>query len=500
MGEKDNQKRGQTRRKAMTDEERLLRERLEKHPLTSAQDVARMYGDDFAHSNRALQSLESKGLAQSMNAGYSLRKQRRYWVITKRTGGKAATPPPRHGGLFHSLLKRMTLTESVYRIIGDALADNPSRRLLELHWHFDAAVDATARFNDGWMAFKWSGIWQTYHKLSDQMEHLHRNLRAWRPGGIAPLPGRFCFVVPDHWQAELVSRVVHMFSLGDRSLIYNAASCETQGDYDLSRSRGRPPRPGMERWNRAPNLLDDLTRQMMTFENSRALLQVLTTVEQWPGISRSSLKNITKLNGASITSSLSLSLELDLVWQVDQGGYAPARRWLALAAERDRVWSGEATKRFSREKVENYYAGRIARHEEGTAKLVSWFAAAGCPVAPGWRFQDIMGKDGQVAPDAVIYLRDSPFGATWFYLEYELRAATPRLVPKKVRAYKSRLRSDDFPVMVVCQPNAVQHFLREGSDVRMLVASVKDVRRSNVMGDSGTVWIQGGHPVLRMVP
>ena len=87
-------------------------------------------------------------------------------------------------------MKRVTLTESVYLVINDALAANPKRRLRDFQWHFDAAVDATARFNDGWMAFKWSGIWQDYHSQIRNMEHLHRNLRAWRPGERPPLPGR----------------------------------------------------------------------------------------------------------------------------------------------------------------------------------------------------------------------------------------------------------------------------------------------------------------------
>ena len=134
------------------------------------------------------------------------------------------------------------------------------------------------------------------------------------------------------------------------------------------------------------------------------------------------MKHITKLNGKSLTTSLRISIELGLVWQVAHGGYAPDHPWLSIAASRDRVWSGKPTGAFSRDKVAEYYAGRIGPHELGAVKLAGWFAAAGCPVAPGWRFRDVMGKHGQVAPDGMIYLRQSPFGATWFYLEYELRA------------------------------------------------------------------------------
>lgn len=500
MADKETERRHRTGRRAMTEQERLMRERLEKFPLSSAADIAGLCRDDYGHSNRTLKSLEEKHLAEGMDLGYSLRKQRRYWVVTKSANSVANPPLAKHSGLVHALMKRVTLTESVYLVINNALAANPKRRLRDFQWHFDAAVDATARFNDGWMAFKWSGIWQDYHSQIRNMEHLHRNLRAWKPGERPPLPGRICFIVPDDWQAELVRRVVSMSGQKERYLIYNAMSGQIEGDYDLSRSRGRPPKLDMQRWRRHPDRLDTLMRRVLTFEDSKALIRVLMTIEQWPGIPRSALKHITKLNGKSLTTSLRISIELGLVWQVAHGGYAPDHPWLSIAASRDRVWSGKPTGAFSRDKVAEYYAGRIGPHELGAVKLAGWFAAAGCPVAPGWRFRDVMGKHGQVAPDGMIYLRQSPFGATWFYLEYELRAQGTSDARKKFRAYRSPRRSDDFPVLVVCRRKEVPNFLRESAGMRVLVAPVNDVRQGNVIGDSGTVWLHDGHPVSRLGP
>ena len=72
-------------------------------------------------------------------------------------------------------------------------------------------------------------------------------------------------------------------------------------------------------------------RRVLTFEDSKALIRVLMTIEQWPGIPRSALKHITKLNGKSLTTSLRISIELGLVWQVAHGGYAPDHPWLSIA-------------------------------------------------------------------------------------------------------------------------------------------------------------------------
>ena len=160
----------------------------------------------------------------------------------------------------------------------------------------------------------------------------------------------------------------------------------------------------------------------------------------------------------------------------------------------DRIADGT----FQQGKVEEEYAGRIAKHETGAVKLVGWFAEAGCPVAPGWRFRDVMGSQGQIAPDAMIFIPQSPFGPTWFYLEYELEATGPKGARGKVRGYKSRLRSDDFPLLVVCRSNAVQHFERESAGLPVLVAPVNEVRRGNVVGENGTVWRHEGEPVLRL--
>ena len=490
--------RGQTGRGRLTEPERLMRERLAQYPLASTYDLAGLGNVNYTTCDRILKSLETRGFAAGLDAGYSQRRQRRYAEVYRSTGKTADAPTPKYPGLVDALLTRITLTEAVYLIIERVVQEVPGRRLLDFQWRFDSAVDATARFSDGWIAFKWSGIWQSAQALGEKMEQLNNELRAWRIGGTTPIPGRICFIVPDAWQAQLVDRVVEKFGFRERCLIYDADSALIAGDWDLSGSRSWPPPIKMNRWSRKPDRLDTLMRTVMDDADAKALIRCLTTVEQWPGIRKNPLKNLTRLNGTRLKASLTQLIDLGLVWRTDRAGYAPGTPWLSIAARRDRVWSGLPGYRFDPDKVAKLYAGRIATHEEGLARLTGWFAAAGCPVAPGWRFRDVMGRQGQMAPDAMVLLKESPFGATWCYVEYERRATTPKTAEAKLRAYRSHLRSDDYPVLIVCRRKAIPNFLRQGAGLRMLIAAVEDVRQQNVTGETATVWLQDGNPVPRL--
>ena len=486
-----------SRRRRLTQFERIVEERLDRFTLASGQNLDAFHREDLIERNRTLAVLNADGLVGGMDAGTTRRRQPRYWTIDRSRGWDPENPQPKYPALVSALVTRLALGESTYFIIEDALSKDPRRRLLDFHWRFESVIDATARFNDGWMAFMWSGIWQTQKALVKQLRGLANNLREWDRPGRLPYPGKLCIIVPDHWQAELVRRAARMTALDDICLTYVAGESSIDDDYDLSGSHGRPPRPDMARSLRPPDRLDSLMALLMGNENARDLLRFLTTVEQWPGVSRAALRNLTRLNGKSTSAAEKLLMDLDLVWRTSRGGFGVGPKWLSIAARRDRVWSGRPGKSFGREKVEKLYAGRLARHEKGVADLAGRFAAAGCPVANGWRFRDVMGEQGQVAPDAMVYAESSPFGPTWFYLEYELSRTSETRVAKKCRGYLSDTRSDDFPVMVACRRIAVPRFMDQGGD-RMLIAPVEDLRKGNVVGDAGTVWLHNGRPVRRL--
>ena len=492
----DRPKKSVRKSRRLTAQERTIEDRLELFPLASGQNLDRFYREDVIARNRILAVLKLDGLVGGMDAGVTHRRRPRYWTVDRSRGRNRENPAPRHPTLVHALLTHLALVESTYLIIEAALRQNPRRTLQDLQWRFEPAIDVIARFNDGWLGFKWSGIWQGLAPLVRQMRGLVDNLQAWNRPGPLPFPGKLCFVVPDLWQAELVRRAVNTTAYEDMCLIHVAGDGLIDANFDLSGSRGRPPRPDIGRWQRPPDRLDSLMFQLMENENARDPLRFMTTVEQWPGAVRPTVRNLTRLNGKAAAAAEALLVSLDLVWFTSAGGFGAGRDWLSIAARRDLVWSGKPSRLFGREKVEKLQAGRYAKHEKGLSDLAGWFAAEGCPVANGWRFRDVMGKDGQLAPDAMIYVNSSPFGPTWFYVEYELSANSDHRVGRKCNGYRSETRSDDFPVLVVCRQKALRRFIDQGTS-RMLIAPVEDVRRANVVGDAGTVWLHEGRPVLR---
>ena len=419
------------------------------------------------------------------------------WNIDRSRGWDPENPRPKHPALLSALVTRRALAESTYFIIEDASSKDPRRRLLDFHWRFESVIDATARFNDGWMAFIWSGIWQTQKALVKQLRKLAHNLLDWDRPGRLPFPGKLCLIVPDHCQAELVRRAAKMTALDDICLTYVAGESSIDDDYDLSGSHRRRPCPDVARWYRTPDRLESLMSPLMGHENARDLLRFLTTVEQWPSVSRAALRNLIRLNGKSTSAAEKLLMDWDLVWQISRGGFGVGTKWLSIAARRDRVWSGRPGCKFNPEKAKKLYAGRHARHEKVVADLAGRFAAGGCPVANGWRSRDVMGEQGQVAPDAIVYVESSPFGPTWFYVEYDLSRTSETRVAKKCLGYLSDARSDDFPVIVVCRQIVVRRFMDQGVG-RMLIAPVDDLRKGNVVGDAGTVWLHSGRPVRRL--
>ena len=286
MPRKEVRSRGQTGRRRLTEPERLMRERLAQYPLASTNDLAGLCTVNYTTCDRILKSLETRGFAAGLDAGYSQRRQRRYAEVYRSTGKTADAPTPKYPALVDALLTRITLTEAVYLIIERVVQEVPGRRLLDFQWRFDSAVDATARFSDGWIAFKWSGIWQSAQALGEKMEQLNNELRAWRIGGTTPIPGRICFIVPDAWQAQLVDRVVEKFGFRERCLIYDADSALIAGDWDLSGSRSWPPPIKMNRWSRKPDRLDTLMRTVMDDADAKALIRALRPSNSGPAFAR----------------------------------------------------------------------------------------------------------------------------------------------------------------------------------------------------------------------
>ena len=77
------------------------------------------------------------------------------------------------------------------------------------------------------------------------------------------------------------------------------------------------------------------------------------------------------------------------------------------------------------------YKPRLQTHEEGVMSVMAQFAAAGVPVAPGWRSWEHL-RNAAIAPDALVYLTETPLVPSWHYIEYERSARSPARVAEKV--------------------------------------------------------------------
>ena len=138
------------------------------------------------------------------------------------------------------------------------------------------------------------------------------------------------------------------------------------------------------------------------------------------------------------------------------------------------------------------------QHEYGVADLVGQFLAAGCPWAAGWQIWESYGIEGAIRPDAAVYLSNSPFGPGWHYIEYERSARTPRRIRRKLSAYASLRREDNFPVLVVCATDlAERHFQEAGTamDIGLVTTTIARLEKHGGVNNTAC-WRLGSQPVL----
>ncbi|MCY4557260.1 MAG: hypothetical protein OXF79_12965 [Chloroflexi bacterium] len=139
---------------------------------------------------------------------------------------------------------------------------------------------------------------------------------------------------------------------------------------------------------------------------------------------------------------------------------------------------------------------KVAKHEHGVLDLVAEFMASGCPIAPGWPIGENFGDEGGIKPDAAVYLPSGPFGAGWYYIEYELSARSFKRIQRKLRGYHSKRRSDHWPLLVVCATErAEKHFQQAAFETGVDIATttVARLRKLGAVGNT-ECWMLGGQP------
>ena len=439
---------------------------LSEMPLASVPEMAKAKGGSASGVGRRLLELQERGLVGSEVMGWTKKRVRRWWLEGKALEGATAL-----GGSWHEewgrcrLMERFPSVEWFYRFVGTMKGLGP---LEAFQWLEGCCVDAAARFEGGWVAFLWSGLWQTERGFMTRLDRLPYDMANISDSGTVARPSLYCVVVADSWQRELVYRVVRRYGMEDLVSVL----CVTDGVVSGVRPGVDPVGKG-EGWVYQPAWPKSLggwawpqrlERSFVVLARGGVIGRVLDTIAEWPGMgrgmARAAMGHGRKGGGT----------QMACKWLTEQGlverkleqesyRYALTSRGVDFLARRDRVnfsQSEDRSKVFSWERKP-----RLQAHEDGLMGLVGQFMAVGMEAATGWRSWEHLGGGGGIAPDAMVNVRSGPFGPGWHYVEYERTARGERRARSKLRGYLSRGRQDDFPILLVTWDDGAETVFQE---------------------------------------
>ena len=454
-----------------------LEEALAELPLASASDLAAVMGCQPAVLYHPLRKLREAGLVDSVTLGCTRERTAR-WFFTDAGMAKMERDPISWHDEAHRcrLLELLPSVEWFYPVVGSV---EGMGRLVAFQWVVDQGFDAAAKFENGWIALFWSGYLQTEETIEDRLTRLGQDIRELRTyGEEAPWPGMLCYVVSDRWQATLVNRVARNLRLDEMVSVWCVADGTRTGIRNPEPSRGwiyqTVYRQGLGGWP----WLKRVEASPWSKKRGVAVSRVLDLVAQWPGITLSQCRQMLgeDRTGRGADAALKTLREHRFVDQVQNGRathYGPTSRGINCLVRRDRT----KTSSYQRRALANswFQKPELRTHEEGVISLMTQFAAAGVPVAPGWRSWEHL-RHSAIAPDALVYLVDTPLDSGWHYVEYERSARSPSRVRKKLAGYRSSRRQNDWPVMVVCWNPEVEslfHDVASANDISMFTTHIK---------------------------
>jgi len=103
-----------------------------------------------------------------------------------------------------------------------------------------------------------------------------------------------------------------------------------------------------------------------------------------------------------------------------------------------------------------------------------------------------MARDGTFAPDGVVWLDGSPFGAGWHYVVNALHAKSQSTMKKVMDRALSDTRTDRFPILVVCRDEMEELVWELGAGRAVLTAAATRVRSMPAVGQDGNAWLHSG--------
>ena len=230
------------------------------------------------------------------------------------------------------------------------------------------------------------------------------------------------------------------------------------------------------------------------------IARTLYAVAEWPGSTVAMVRALLREKSHSRRAQRALMRMTDLGllvrWKAGtRYRYRVSEAGMRIVAAFDRATPSVLWQRIQIERWRD--PGSFTTHEYGVVDLMRQFAAAGCPVANGWREWEDMGAYGAIAPDAVAFLQFGPFGAGWHYLEYELSAKARSRMAQKLHGFDSPRRKNAWPLLMVCandaaERNASQWAIQHG--VQVATTTIKRLRDHSAVGNE-QCWQVAGESV-----
>ena len=392
------------------------------------------------------------------------------------------------------LLPRFPLIDPFYRITAALVPRLGAFR--EFQWLADAGLDAATTYDRGWAGLMWSGAFESSIHFQQRLESQWLRLTRLATTTERPVPAVIVVVAQDEWQKELATNVASRLFLPSGFL---QIWCPKDGDWpgmdDILRSRGEISQPILRRdlggWPWQTRVA-----QAIYAMPGRAI-KVMELIAEWRELSMPWIKAALGegKTGRATQGALDELLEAELIERRGtprQYMYSPTGRAMDQLRLRDGIGARDSKGDADRERQ------RLLRHETGLKQMILHFITAGLKTACGIRSWEDLGKEGGgISPDALVLLINSPFGAGWVYVEYELSARGPRLVEKKLRGYGSDLRRDDYPVLVVCATDRAErnfHAVGRERGIRMLTTTVARLRQHGPLGNQ-ECWSHYGEMV-----
>ena len=464
--------------------------------LSSAADISAVTGMSAPAVHRSLAVLQKESIVSSVPLGASRRRVAR-WRLVPAWAERLDVPWHEEWALAH-LLARLPLVEWFYPA---AAALSPRMgRVKKFLWFRGVSWDAAAQYENGWVMFLWSGLFETEVHLQKRLEkmgpHLvdHTMVNRSAPARGPAMPGLLCFVVPDLRQREVVFRVARAFGIAHQVQVWCVADGSVEGPETVAASRQWVSQPVVPMDLGGWSLENRLSSSLWTKPGAITAYRLLLAVAEWPGMTAGFGRQYCRSRGdTQRVKPILLSLyQKGLIGRVpDRNRYRHdiTARGIDLLSRIDHIYGADIPGGVRGS------AERIQTHERGLMSLVEQFLAAGLPTAVGWRVRDHWGRGG-IDPDAVVRLTESPYGPGWHLVEYERSARGRSGAAKKLHGYLDQRRRGTDPVIFALRDSrAEQHFQETGhkAGLPLLTTTFRRLNMHRAVGDTGC-WSRYGEP------